>query len=835
MKNYNKSKNESSQNLDIFESAAYGQPACFHFRIPAGFTGNYGNWIRLFGRFDGMVVKVGNEELKGNMQTSFDVYNRYKKEYPGKMLVLHYNGNERDPRDIDNKYFPGHWLYYRGCKALTDIAAEAGITVIKVENTELFKMKWGIHKNRNDDILMVKKGNDSKPDWYASEEVILESINAAEGTITVKRGQYNTIPQAFTAGDVYLLPHVTGGPWGEENNLLWQYNFSTECPEDRKGKKAFEVLADEIADKFSVGGVYENFDGIEFDVAMGEFFVFYQIQDQRGIDTDGDLLPDFGIIDGRNRFGEGYLEFLARLRKKMGKDRLILADGNFYLQQRGFGILNGIESEGFGDHKLRDFEWSWGLNRHKFWNENAYGTPFSYLNHKYGIVKNDRMNIDRMAFAASLFSDTYLSASSLPLPKPSIDLPVWDEWVAGEQNKQGWLGAPLERAKSLAKNEKNILENVSFNSSISYILPEADTYVTNAYADMNYGYAPVLHLNRGNAVYISFDIPPGIKADEKALLQFQITNIVETVTDISAVNSIRLYRAIDKDWEEDLITKVNSINKIPLQDTGKVINIDNKNNNLWNKSLVIDITGLLPENGGRVTFCLIAEDICIYTLSSREGIATPKIILNKMGTMSTESGTSVKNNGDKITVNGSKINNRMRNNILFTTDWFRIDGSDLSVFATLNAKKGGTPIEDKARLVQVRAVDRNGKICKNIMAWANNKNFEADFYFSDITKDSDIRLEFEVEGFEQIEFKNLAAYAYPDVTYREYEGGVVIANPSLSSGFTFDLEKYLPDRTLKHIKATIGQDMEANNGMPIKDGKVTLGAYDAVFLMNIQN
>lgn len=848
--------NNRLDKLEIIKNGNSGQPACFLFRLPERFItdNNYNTWFKIFGKYDGIICKALDEELYSknrDIDKILNFYNRYKVENPEKMLVLHYNGNEREPYDTDGRYFPGHWLYYRSCKILTDVPAEEGSTTIKVENTDLFKVNCGRFSNRNEDILLVAKGRDGRPDWYVSEEVILESTDNDSGTITVKRGQHRTKPITFKAGEAYALPHLFGGPWGKDCNLLWYYNLSTECPRDRNGKKALDLLAEEIAEIFGEGGKCEKFDGLEFDVAFTEFYKYEDYH--RGVDTDGDLLPDGGFIDGRNKFAEGYIEFLLKLRKLLGNDRLIMADGNLPCQQRAIGILNGIESEGFSDKIFRDFEWSWGINRHKFWQENAYGVPFTYLNHRYKVEKKDRMNIDRIAFAASLFTDTYLSAVSLPFSRTPEELevdglPIWDEWVAGAEQRFGWLGTPLENAVKIARQERNLLEDISFCNDVSFLFPTADTYTGAEYPDANYGYAPYLQVSNENTVYINFDIPAGIGKDTKVLLQFHVMNV--TLAGPPNTN-IKLFKSDNAIWDEKQLTFISSDN-LELNNTGRSVEVDNK---IWKKFLTFDVTGLLPEKGGSITFCLKTDGKKRITLSSREGDATPKIVIynNKednwaaaaIAAANNDTAADVAENDDSNgAYDGVKIESQNGNiiarilkgskylsrHILFSTDWFRCEGKDLTVYAILNAK-GGTPLEDRARLVQVRVVDLNGKSYGNIMSWANSKDFEAGFYFYDIIPGIDIRLEFEIEGIGEIEFKNLSAYAFPDIIYREYEGGIIIANPSQIAEFTFDLGKHLPGKNFRRIKATINQDPEVNTGKPVEDGEIAISTYDAVFLI----
>jgi len=90
-------------------------------------------------------------------------------------------------------------------------------------------------------------------------------------------------------------------------------------------------------------------------------------------------------------------------------------------------------------------------------------------------------------------------------------------------------------------------------------------------------------------------------------------------------------------------------------------------------------------------------------------------------------------------------------------------------------------------------------------------------------------LHLEIEGGAPLWLSRLAAYAYPDVMYREFENGLVLANPSLRA-FTFDLAKLLPNRTWRRLRGSPLQDPQTNNGARVA-GAVTLGARDALFLV----
>jgi hypothetical protein len=110
----------------------------------------------------------------------------------------------------------------------------------------------------------------------------------------------------------------------------------------------------------------------------------------------------------------------------------------------------------------------------------------------------------------------------------------------------------------------------------------------------------------------------------------------------------------------------------------------------------------------------------------------------------------------------------------------------------------------------------------------NQKDFSSGFYFSQI-RSRQIDLEFIIEGGEGLWISELCAHAHADVIYREFENGLVLANPSPRS-YTFDLDKLAPGQRFRRIHATRGQDTTTNNGHVVT-AKVAVGPKDALFLV----
>lgn len=68
--------------------------------------------------------------------------------------------------------------------------------------------------------------------------------------------------------------------------------------------------------------------------------------------------------------------------------------------------------------------------------------------------------------------------------------------------------------------------------------------------------------------------------------------------------------------------------------------------------------------------------------------------------------------------------------------------------------------------------------------------------------------------------------------YRRFENGLVLVNPS-HKPFEFDLKSISPGVNYKRIKATPGQDLQTNNGMPVGD-KLLLNEREGIFLEKYQ-
>jgi hypothetical protein len=418
-------------------------PRAFFFRNSEGLATNprisYEDWDKTFSRLMGIEGKVLDEEVPGRSKRNIDFFARFKKAHPDQLVLLHYNGNARDPLDAGDRYFAGHWVYQEGAKIASDVPAQSGETEIRVSDARRFHMGIGRFKSGADDIGLFALKPDGQVDWAAAEQVQLIAVDAKAGTIRVRRACYGTRPRAFAAGKAYAAAHRVEGPWGNQSHLLWFYNFALNCPRDAQGRTCTDVLVDELGGRFQTGQPLESFDGLEFDVLR-----------------NGDARDD-------PSYGAGVIEFCRRLHEKMGPDKFLMADGWSQNNQRAFGILNGIEAEGWPAlHDVEVNDWSGGINRQLFWVRNSAAPAFNYINHKFNvggeIQKSAPMQINRLVFAGAMMTDSALCYSINPEPEPGERIGIWDELQMGTAHKPGWLGKPMGPAVHMAMLTKNLLD-----------------------------------------------------------------------------------------------------------------------------------------------------------------------------------------------------------------------------------------------------------------------------------------------------------------------------------------------------------------------------------------
>jgi len=115
-----------------------------------------------------------------------------------------------------------------------------------------------------------------------------------------------------------------------------------------------------------------------------------------------------------------------------------------------------------------------------------------------------------------------------------------------------------------------------------------------------------------------------------------------------------------------------------------------------------------------------------------------------------------------------------------------------------------------------------------LMTWMNEEWFVATFYFRNVGPGSG-NIIFEAEGNTPLYVDQLTIHSSADAMVRQFENGVVLANPS-TRPYTFDLGKIFPGLHYRRITGYQHHQPETNNGELVGD-TLTLNSRDALFLV----
>jgi len=827
--------------LRIFRS---GYPRAYFFRAAEGFASNrrftYERWEQTFRRLMGIMGKALDEEVPGRSVRNIAFFTRFRERHPDQVVLLHYNGNARDPRYQTEGYFAGHWIYYNGARILSDVPAEEGETDIRVDEPRLFRVNMGRYRKHNEDVGLCMLDDKGRPNWHAGEQVQLVSVDARRGILRVRRGCYGTKPRGFPAGRAYAAAHATEGPWGRRSNLMWFYNYSTRCPRDKRGRACSDVHVEELARRFSPGGELAAFDGIEFDVLA------HQRGGRgrgRGLDCDADGRADNGIFDGVNTYGIGVVEFCRKLRQKLGGQRLILADGMSPRNQRAFRILNGIESEGWptlSDWAVRD--WSGGLNRHWFWARNAHPPGLNYVNHKFvtrggepGRTRRPEVpwSIHRLVFAAAVFTDSAICYSFAPPGEEGEVFGIWDELKMGTANQLGWLGKPLGPAVRLAEKQPDLLRGQGkpvtrdllrcFSGAGARFAMDGDALKVTATSpgrrEMRFRLSgvpcdgPDLFVSltargqpmRGYPSEVARLMWVGIGAPQGLLTRPELpaTGMClrggeERALAAGTGATVRWVR------QRRLGKRTHSGYFVHPPWKGGV------GYAFWEHEVRVPKGGRLdfylgmgeksPKRSDGVIFRVLVAEVS----EGKAGAYEPIFERAQKASVWTHHSVSLRKWGGKTV------------RLKFISDCGPKDNSttDHSYWADVwvLGPEG------------LRGVTR----ATRFMTWVNDADFTSGFYFSEV-RSRQVDLEFLVEGSAPVWLSRVAAYAHPDVIYRAFERGLVLANPS-PRAYVFDLAKLFPGQSFRRLRGSSRQDPKTNDGSPV-GGELTLGPKDALFLV----
>lgn len=556
--------------LKIFDEQ---YPKAIYFRNVENSAANtsisYEKWAKRWSKLDGMVVKALDEEIPGRSKEAQKKFIQYKKDNPSKLMLLHFNGNARDPNFDFDAFHAEDWTYFVGTYSADFISKSD--TRFFVENTDVFR--------KADDIAIVPVADNGELIWQHAEQAKLLQVHKNK-SITVKRGVFSSNMRSYQKGKAYIAAHVSqpaASPRSKQ--ALWRYNFSNTSNKDGMPER----LAENLIRYLGEGGTLSLFDGVEFDV----------LADVRGLNHPSRKAPIDYNFDGmasqldkiaQEQYREGVKRFLTLLRIGMGESKLILADGNEPNHQREFSILNGIESETWPSHWDPNVEqWSSGINRHLFWKKRSFLPSLNYIKigklpNKNGPSTTPSANLRRLRVAGALFTDSVISPAHRVKGK-GVD--KWPELTGGTRDYKNWLGKPLSEISyyfsddsapvnyTFVKGEKNISykgSDIHIRKSKNEALKFSMTFELDKVSDLSFKFTAISKSNLiDRASFISItpnnskiqnnmtwadDIPFESRFYFKNMLEGKNTFTFETDAVELSLNDIKLVKGAELIYRE---------------------------------------------------------------------------------------------------------------------------------------------------------------------------------------------------------------------------------------------------------------------------------------------
>ncbi|MDP2858942.1 MAG: hypothetical protein Q8P50_13330 [Bacillota bacterium] len=388
---------------------------------------------------------------------------------PSQLRIIRYDADAR-PKG-DRRIWPGHWLLYNGTVVTTDVPSVDGVVIIGVENTSVLSDAdpgFG-----TDDALLYAIGDDGRPDFSRSEEVVIAGVDQAQKNIIIKRAQYWTRPREFVAQKAVIATHATRT---RDDTSLWVVNISTVSPTSPAGERGAQSMARLIYEDYAESG--SGAAGVELDQLRWEVYAG-SANARRGPDVNNDLKADWGeaytpAVGIVNSWGLGTIDLVRDLRagnkatagktpasrafEGLGKDTGVWvmhsgADGS-----RAIALANGVAFDRFDVDAKRGF--SSAFQRLQFLSANAGSSPrlsytlvrtpspaFSRPSKNAEAAKSLSSAPARLGFGTALLEG---QASAYCSVDPTNNLSLgWgkdcylDEYGAGKENKPHYLGKPL--------------------------------------------------------------------------------------------------------------------------------------------------------------------------------------------------------------------------------------------------------------------------------------------------------------------------------------------------------------------------------------------------------
>lgn len=791
----------------------------------------YKSWSDSYQRLDGIMGKALEEEVPGR-SVNIKSFTQFKQDHPEQLVLLHYNGNARDPRNASKDFYSGHWIYFTGTTTTKEIQAQTGESDIHVRDSSFFNTLIDRSKNKKIDIGICLLDRSGKPDWRVSEQVQLIGINPQQQTIRVKRGSYNTVPLSFPAGKTYVAAHATTGPFGKDSNLLWLYNFSTHSPRNSKGMASYDVLADDLATQFASGGRLAAFDGIEFDVMNHDRGVGHNLNSAIGLDMDADGKADWGYFNGINTYGLGVIELVKTLRQKLGENFIMLADGTTANSQRALAWINGIESEGWPNLTDPEInEWSSGMNRHRYWARFGRQPVLNYINHKF-INADDLTLLDtgsipfstnRLVIGAAQMFDAFFTYSLLPPKDGGYLVGIWDELRKGKEDKPGWLGFPKGDPISLAKHQQNLLlgktpSQMNWQGTTSTIIQEGNLVeIQGQQSQQDIQFLLKNLPARGPDITVAIQMRASpLKGYPKevprlawvGLAQKKLSLIDENVPD----TGMKLRGQEEQPIDPTVTERVRFVPNLAL--AHEVHNAyfshpprrGTAGYTFWQRQVEIPPNGMLTFFTGLSQKAATKSDGVTFKVLLKDGTADYVMLFEeniREWKWQKHSVPLTAWANKKVTIKFEADSGPRNNSVADHAHW-----GDAVIRSGLDTPMQGSSAQ--------------------FTTYVGEKSFESTFYFRNVQAPT-IDLSFTIEGANPVWIESVEVYPYPEVLVRQFDNGLVLVNPS-DHAYSFDLAKWAGKASYKRLTASKKQDVAVNNGSKVA-GSVLVGPKDSLFLI----
>jgi hypothetical protein len=682
------------------------------------------------------------------------------------------------------------------------------------------KSAFSLRADRGDDICLYALGEDGLPDWENAEQVALTGFDEKAATIRVRRGCYGSQPRALR-GQVFAAVHAEVVKFQG-----WLYNFSTFCPRDRQGRTAGDIWAAAYARNFKPGGRAAHFAALQHDTLVERVF------SGRGGDLDNngveDATEDFG---GVNWFAVGLCQAMEELRAALPPGILLIPDA----ANRGYFQVNGWEVEGFpGRHDPGWRDYSTVCNGLEFSRRFCALPHYTHVQHKiFNYTLGDDaparilggrdlpFHFTRAVLALATVQEAAVTWYSQPPPEPDGRPGVYDEIRAGRAAKLGWLGRALGEPVYPGLASPNL-----FSGGLA--AADFDGDATDTAVEWRADGWRLARTDRTKNVRVHFT---ATSPTPDLLLAVRVRGAPRVGVPVRMPRALRVAVASDAVPESYLLPANGNVETGLLRRNGSTMPLGGAGGTrteffqgyhalrlaadtrgaaaaFWQVRRRVPADGQLAFWAFRGKGAYRVEAAEVRADGSLEPFRTIVAPFTPYGPAGFERNVALAPLG--------------------------LAGK-LAVFRFLVAA------EERAEAIWAEPTLGVGDTGGNLPAgpirgessgWLCDQPATQFFHFAHVPVGTPIDVALEFEGGEEIIIESLSAHGAPGAIIREFEHGLVLANPSPRL-HTFDLARLFPGRGFRRIDGTPEQDPTTNSGQPV-DATVTLGKYDGLFLRRLK-